>query len=345
MFRDREFFSSLLPATGKVILGDGKTSLPIEGVGTVKCLIGSNELTIENVQCIPTLSESIYSLFLHVKLPQHGINSSFESGLFLTFPTFNTQAIIGKDDLYLNAVPMLPETFDVPFSTSSFHRLSENTVCRNISEFQKEVLHETDQLDNLLFHLRQYYDTIKTKRQLQFEVPAGFREASIHQRERNSYRLSLQSNAPLDLSSLNIDDAPLDKVDSSHDIEQSQETSLNFSTSNEIPESNINTNSSTDTVPIPIIRSVDKPSSSIPNMLTVSEDFLRASLGFRRIDTIKKHFSDLYCPNIRLDTTPADAVLNLGDLATLNKKNRNTNPVPRPSGFGQVMHMDICFWT
>ncbi len=52
MFRDREFFSSLLPATGKVILGDGKTSLPIEGVGTVKCLIGSNELTIENVQYI-----------------------------------------------------------------------------------------------------------------------------------------------------------------------------------------------------------------------------------------------------------------------------------------------------
>jgi hypothetical protein len=83
MFRDREFFSSLLPATGKVILGDGKTSLPIEGVGTVKCLIGSNELTIENVRCIPTLSESIYSLFLHVKLPQHGINSSFESGLSL----------------------------------------------------------------------------------------------------------------------------------------------------------------------------------------------------------------------------------------------------------------------
>jgi hypothetical protein len=258
----------------------------------------------------------------------------------LTFPTFNTQAIIGKDDLYLDAVPMLPGPSNVPFSTSSFHRLSENTV---ITEFQKEVLNETDQLDNLLLHLRQYYDTIKTKHQLQFEVPAGFCQASIHQRERNSYRLSQQSNAPLDLSSLNIDDAPLDKVDSSHDIEQSQETSLNSSTSNEIPESNINTNSSTDTVPIPIIQSVDKPSSSIPNMLTVSEDFLRASLGFRRIDTIKKHFSDLYCPNIRLDTTPADAVLDLGDLVTLCKKNRNTNPVPRPSGFGQVMHMDIVF--
>jgi hypothetical protein len=36
MFRDREFFLSLSPATGQVILGDGKTTLPIQGVGTIK---------------------------------------------------------------------------------------------------------------------------------------------------------------------------------------------------------------------------------------------------------------------------------------------------------------------
>jgi hypothetical protein len=36
MFRDHEFFTTLLPASGKVVLGDGKTSLPILGVGTVK---------------------------------------------------------------------------------------------------------------------------------------------------------------------------------------------------------------------------------------------------------------------------------------------------------------------
>jgi hypothetical protein len=46
-----------------------------------------------------------------------------------------------------------------------------------------------------------------------------------------------------------------------------------------------NTESSSLDAPIPIIRCVDKPSSSIPNKITVSEDFLRASMGFRRIDT------------------------------------------------------------
>jgi len=37
-------------------------------------------------------------------------------------------------------------------------------------------------LDHLLFSLRQYYATIKTKRQLQLGTPAGFRQLSQHQK-------------------------------------------------------------------------------------------------------------------------------------------------------------------
>jgi hypothetical protein len=81
----------------------------------------------------------------------------------------------------------------------------------------------------------------------------------------------------------------------------------------------INTIPSNDTAPIPIIRSVDKPASSLPHTLTVSEDFLRASLGFRRIDTLKWPLHALCCPTLRLDSTPSDAVLHSGDLATLHK--------------------------
>jgi hypothetical protein len=44
MFKDREFFETLHPATYHVILGDGKMSLSIKGVGMVKCKIGSNVL-------------------------------------------------------------------------------------------------------------------------------------------------------------------------------------------------------------------------------------------------------------------------------------------------------------
>jgi hypothetical protein len=120
MFRDREFFTTLTPATGKVILGDGVTSLPILGVGTVQCIIGSHTLTIENVRYIPTLSESVYSLFIHVQQVNHSIHSSFDQGLFLQFPEFQTKAIIGHNDLYLDAIPtinhLLHQSFPDPIA-------------------------------------------------------------------------------------------------------------------------------------------------------------------------------------------------------------------------------------
>jgi len=45
---------------------------------------------------------------------------------------------------------------------------------------------------------------------------------------------------------------------------------------------------------------------------------MRASMGFRRLDTVKKHLKELYCDNLHIDS-------------------------PRSSFFGQVMHMDIVF--
>jgi len=88
----------------------------ILGVGTVQCVIGSQILTIENVRYIPTLSESIYSLFIHVQQPNHGIHSSYDQGLFLKFQTFQTKAIIGRDDLYLDAIPTIDHL--LPTSTN-----------------------------------------------------------------------------------------------------------------------------------------------------------------------------------------------------------------------------------
>jgi hypothetical protein len=49
MFKENEFFETLHPANGRVYLGDGKTALNIQGIGTVKCKIGNDVLTIDNV--------------------------------------------------------------------------------------------------------------------------------------------------------------------------------------------------------------------------------------------------------------------------------------------------------
>jgi hypothetical protein len=95
--------------------------------------------------------------------------------------------------------------------------------------------------------------------------------------------------------------------------------------------------------PVPILRCIDKVSTSLPSCLTLTEDYIRASVGFRRVDTIKGHLPDLYQDTIKLDSLPADAVLDKGDLSTLRKSDRSTKPVVRPDHFGDVIHADIVF--
>ncbi len=96
-------------------------------------------------------------------------------------------------------------------------------------------------------------------------------------------------------------------------------------------------------VNVPILRCVDKVSTSLLSRITCTEDFIRASVGFRRIDTMKKFLPSLYKDTLTLDTLPPDAVLDVGEFATMHKSARNTNPVLRPASFGSVIHMDIVF--
>jgi hypothetical protein len=46
MFKEKEFFSSITPMKGPVVLGDGKTRLNIHGIGTVKCMVDGHSLMI-----------------------------------------------------------------------------------------------------------------------------------------------------------------------------------------------------------------------------------------------------------------------------------------------------------
>jgi len=61
---------------------------------------------IDDVHHVQNLSESIYSLFLHIRLLYHGIHSSFEGGLIIQFPDFETKALIGENDVYIDALPI-----------------------------------------------------------------------------------------------------------------------------------------------------------------------------------------------------------------------------------------------
>jgi len=343
MFKEREFFVSMHPATGQVILGDGKTNIDIKGIGTVKCYINGHFVELQNVRYIPGLGESIYSLFLHIQQDGHGLESTFDKGLFITFPTFKSQAIIGPSDIYLDIQPYCLE------STPSFTTTNiSSNVDDSISASYLNNHHELSVKDNLLPELRQYYSNVKTKRQLQLDVPAGFRELTSTQKlippklpPRKSSSLSdLESHQHLSHPDL------FSSIVTSDD--ETVKTSNIDNNVNDDPSSTthpLDLESSSTTVYSPIVRSVDKPSSSLPASISMNEDYIKACVGYRRVDTMKRHFSTLYQPTIKLDNTPADAVLSPGTVATLKKKPRNTVPVPRPLAFADVLHMDIIFGT
>jgi hypothetical protein len=320
MFREKEFFESITPATGHAILGDGKTSIKILGVGTVKCCIGDN---IHSVHYVPELSESIYSLFQHIQSPGHGLKSSFEDGLFIVFPTFQTRAIICQSDIYLYAIPV-DSMVPIPHSTCS----DSSTIysyCHHLIDFQQEVTTETEYWDNILSKLQEFYATIKTKHQLNLDVPADFRKLNQHQLDYN-LQLPLKHQDTIDQTSSvfasSTTDAPTLLPDTNKQI---------------LLEPDANANTSSFIISLPITRSVDKPSSSLPHTLTMSEDFLHASVGFHRVDTIKQHFHHLNCNMVKLDLLLADAVLDPGALATLRKSFKKFTPVPRSKYFVVVM--------
>jgi hypothetical protein len=153
MFSALEFFESITPMSGKVILGDGRTSLEIKGVGTIKLKFGNDCLLVPEVRYVPDLAESIYSLFLHIQSPGYALHSSFGAGMSIIFPTFTTKAIIGHHDIYLNATPAnaTPRSELLANLASSSSSMSNTTpFCRHVTRFQEEVASESKKVNDLL---------------------------------------------------------------------------------------------------------------------------------------------------------------------------------------------------
>jgi hypothetical protein len=188
------------------------------------------------------------------------LESSFEGGLLLKFPDFTTKAIIGRDDIYLDfKTASSTNTFDVNAASSFQDMVTSTNFCRKISDFQEHLEHESDYLDYVLSQLHQYYTTVRTKRQLNFDLPAGFRKTSQHQQNTAYCRHLSKSPFANKLDHVtSLDESTI------HDSESSPLDSLSNDTSFQ------NTILSSSTIHPPIIRSVDKPSSSLPRTVTVS---------------------------------------------------------------------------
>jgi hypothetical protein len=100
------------------------------------------------------------------------------------FPNFTVPVIVGDDDIYLDAKPITPSTGvhmhqSLP-PPSPLHDKSLS-FCHQVLQFQEDIEKESPHLDKLLLQLKDFYTTVKTKCQLNMEVPPGFRQTSQHQ--------------------------------------------------------------------------------------------------------------------------------------------------------------------
>ena len=266
MFKEAEFFEFIIPATGSVTLGDGTKKIPIKGIGTIRCNIGSNTLVLENVRYVPSLAESVYSLLIHIKQKHYSLHSSYDSGLHLVFPHLQAKALGGKDDIYIQATPHADNSPDLTYlnlpEDQCFGSLS--ACCRNISSFDIEL----SKSPNILQSLCQYYTVIKTKRQLNLNVPAGYRSASDLQKQFRSFTPPRKARSGDHGTSSQANSSIL----SSSSLVESVADVSHLATDQTSPAN------------VPILRCVDKLSSTLPSRITLTEDLIHASVGFRRIN-------------------------------------------------------------
>jgi hypothetical protein len=151
----------------------------------------------------------------------------------------------------LDACPLsstnLPSTNETAALNSSF--------CCHVTKLQDEIETETSQLDRILQELRDYYTMVKTKRQLGFEVPAGFSRTSEHEKLFCPHLLSVKHSSDTIL--------PQDTLlaDSTSDFSHKDLSSLSLSHPDNLESSQApiitDTDQSSPSIVQPIIRSVD----------------------------------------------------------------------------------------
>ena len=190
-------------------------------------------------------------------------------GLFIKFPQFCTQANIGDDDIYLDMAPAdLSNMDNSSFDTTA--KVDTSDFCRHITQLNSDIQKETIHLDNTLKDLRQYYASVKTKCQLGFDVPAGCRQDNDLQRQFRSHtpprRSSLEESQSTSTDKVHLDTS-LDSI--------SLPLQLGSSITSELLPiiDHDSTVSLPEPLPIPLVRSVDKPSTSLPKHMSMSEVF------------------------------------------------------------------------
>ena len=94
---------------------------------------------------------------------------------------------------------------------------------------------------------------------------------------------------------------------------------------------------------MPRPRPSDTVLSSAPLVVPLSTDDLQRGFGFRNVNVLTDNISSITQNSIRINDSGGYRITDLGQVATINKSNRNTKPLTLPPAFGDLVHCDILY--
>lgn len=94
---------------------------------------------------------------------------------------------------------------------------------------------------------------------------------------------------------------------------------------------------------IPNIRPQDKVPSTEPSVKNMTVEDIRRGFGFQSAERLLPLLKETCKDNFHVASIERELSLDLGEIATIDKPSRNTNPVPLPENLGDVVHVDIAY--
>ena len=334
------------PHLSHVTLADGTTKEPVKGIGSISFFTTDKNKTFKmrGVLYVPSLSNSLYSVQQHCL--EHGCIFHVEKEqVLLSFPTFQYKTSLSQN-IYLNVntfsenkptiqepkIINKPEVSQIDLSNSP--PLLYSNIDSTIMDINRATpgsagidlrngFGSTDPIPQHQLDLK--LNQLKFNKKITIKLPhqQHYSKGSIKY-ENDQYYFS-----------------PIDAKDTSYEISTQllskiiQNKQLHLGHHHLI---SVSDNPST----FPPIRTVDKPIHHTSANIHLTVDQIRKYFGFRNVDSILKEIKST-STNLSITTADREPILDIGEVATIDKNPRNTHPLNLPSTPGSTVHADIIF--
>ena len=305
MWPHRHNFTKYRPTPSQYVLLADKSKIPVLGVGTVVVYFDKYIVQIRNVLHVPDLRAPLYSIRRH----RRQFGCSFycdQDGCFLNFPTFSLAVDDSKDCLIKWSLVYFTQPFKCAFQYEGSDRpTSRPQVCSQVTtRRQKEKENPWHLHQRIICTLPDKDPFFSTIEKVTMDTDGKF-----------VYTVVTPQATTLEV--------PIDTISAAPGFPLPQHDPTTPTSSHHEPN-----------VPSEYI-----VNSSAPQTRRFNYHQLHHLLGFRLIQNWED-LLDVSQKTIYIANT-GEIPLEIGTMATMPAKHRNTTPLDKPNSLGSIVHMDI----